>query len=62
MKKRVLAALLAGMMSLSLVAGCGSTQETGGEASSSSGTEAESAAAAATGESSEERGVCAIAL
>ena len=54
MKKRVLAALLAGMMSLSLVAGCGSTQETGGEASSSAGTEAGSAAEAVLEEASAE--------
>ena len=54
MKKRVLAALLAGMMSLSLVAGCGSTQETGGEASSSAGTEAGSAAEAVSEEASAE--------
>ena len=54
MKRRVLATLLAGVMGLSLLAGCGSTQETGGEASSSAGTEASGTEEAVSEEASAE--------
>lgn len=56
MKKRVLASMLACAMSVSLLAGCGSTEETAAsEAASSAGTEAaatEAASAETTGEES----------